>query len=98
MNPRLNKLLRAARAHERPEETPPPLPPGTARRLFLSAQSASGPETLPLWTKGLALGCGACALLAATAAFIPRPEPEPVLPEFHALAGLTYPDETDPQP
>jgi hypothetical protein len=98
MKPRLTKLLRAARAHERPEESPAPMPPGTARRLFLAAQSPSAPDTFPVWSRGLAWGCGACALLAATAAIIPRPEREPVLPEFHALAGLGYADETDPQP
>ena len=98
MKPRLTKLLRAARAHERPDELPPPMPPGTARRLFLETQTAREPDTLPMWTKGLTWGCGACALLAGAAAIIPRPEREPVLPEFHALAGLAYPDETDPQP
>ena len=98
MKPRLTRLIRAARAHPHPDDPPVPLAPGAARRLFLTAQSAPAPDTLPLWTKGLALGCGACALLAAGAGFIPRPEREPVLPELHALAGLGYPDETDSQP
>jgi len=96
MNPRLAKLLAAARRP--PDVTPlPVLPPGTGRRLFLAAQPE--PDTSPAWLRGMAWGCAVCAAIAAGTALLPRPEIEPPIPELHALAGLAaFADEPDTQP
>lgn len=96
MNPRLAKLLAAARTR-RDDTAPQTLPPGTGRRLFLAAQPE--PDTSPAWLRGMAWGCAACAAIAAGTAFLPRPEVERPIPELQALAGLAaFTDEPDTQP
>lgn len=90
MKSNLEKLLAAARAHQRPEDLPPS-PSGLGGRLLRRTRIGDMDVLAPdNWLRGLAYGLVACALVAAAMAAIPPP-PSAAF-EFQILAGIDADD------
>ena len=86
MNSNLEKLFAAARAHRRPDDTPPPSQGLGGRLLAQARESTPDQSSQEYWLRGLAYGFAACALVAALMAAIQPPHAAAF--EFQILAGI----------